>query len=97
MKVRDCEKDGYRLWGDHLLWDWVKDEPDRDIRDLVVGWVVVLLDTPREVAGTPVPGTEVETFCAFVPGTDVGITWFVDHGKCIVWIIEVESLADLGG
>ncbi|MEX2457811.1 MAG: hypothetical protein WD770_02365 [Actinomycetota bacterium] len=97
MKVRDCEQDGYSLWGDQLLLDWLREEQDSNLRDGVVSWVLALVDAPMRVEGFPVPGGNVDAVCAFVAGTDVAVTWIVDGNRCIVWIIEIEALGDLGG
>jgi hypothetical protein len=97
LKVLDCERDGWRLWGDQLLFDWLRDENDRETRDRVVAWVILLVEDPESVAGIPVPGTDPPAVCDFVPLADVAVTWIVIRKRCIVWLIEVESLGDLGG
>jgi len=43
VKVRDCERDGYKLWGDQLLFDWLRD---------ATGYVEVLAGLCRKMGGT---------------------------------------------
>lgn len=97
MKLRDCERDGYKLWGDQLLLDWIREEKDRDTRDRVLSWVLALVETPDGAEGIPVPGAGVPALCQFVPETEVVVVWVLDRERCIVWIIDIDSLAGLGG
>lgn len=51
-----------------------------------------LMQAPGDVEATPVPGERLPIVTAFVPGTDVAVTWFVANPFQIVVLVRVETI-----
>ena len=95
MKIPESNEP-YPLWGTDILFSWLVGTTDRELSDRVVLFVYKLTEEPDH-EGTPVPGYPVEVLCANVPETDVWVTWYPDHQRRRLWLVEVEDATDLWG
>lgn len=82
----------YRPAGGDKLDAWLGSEPDEAVRRRVVEWLMDLMQAPGNVEATPVPGERLPIVTAFVPGTDVAVTWFIANPFQIVVLVRVESI-----
>lgn len=82
----------YRPSGQAKLDAWLAAEPDEAIRRRVIHWIMDLLQDPEAMGSTPVPGQRLPLFTAFVPGTDVAVTYFKGQPFQVVVLLRVETV-----
>jgi hypothetical protein len=85
----------YRPSGEEVLNAWIESGPDASTRRRVLHWLMDLMEDPDAVAATPVPGQRLPVVTAFVPGTDVAVTYFVGKPFQVVVLLKVESVPKL--
>lgn len=86
---------GYQLDNTKVLFDWLAGEPNPDLRTHVLGWVQVLADDPAAVESFPVPWRRPGVMAAFVPGTEVTVTYPVAEDYRTVRLLSFGQIADL--
>jgi hypothetical protein len=82
----------YRPSGGDKLDAWLKTEPDQDVRRRVVLWLMELMRDPGAMEATPVPDQRLPVMTAFVPDTDVAVTFFIADPFHIVQLLRVETV-----
>ncbi|MGH2669834.1 MAG: hypothetical protein ACRDH5_12085 [bacterium] len=82
----------YQLHGEPLLIAWLATEARRDMQDRVLAWVAQLLQDPAAIESERLPGPPADVRVAFVPETDVAVTFFVVDQYRVVRLMEVRSL-----
>ncbi len=85
----------YRPAGEAKLKEWIQDEPDESIRRRVLHWLMDLMQDPEGMPATAVPGQRLSIVTAFVPETDVAVTYFVGQPFQVVVILKVETVPKL--
>lgn len=65
----------YQPSGRTKLDAWLASEPDAAIRRRVLEWLMELMQDPHALSATPVPGHRLPIVTAFVPYTDVAVTY----------------------
>lgn len=85
----------YQPSGEAKLDEWLASEPEESVRRRVIHWLMDLMEDPEAVHATPVPGQRLPVVTAFVPGTDVAVTYFVGRPFRIIVLLKVETVRKL--
>jgi hypothetical protein len=59
-----------------------------------MNWLLGLMDGADTVTATPCPGDEDLSFVAFVPGTDVVVTFMPAPELGVIFVDEIDDLHD---
>ena len=82
----------YQPSGEEKLQAWLDAEKDPAVRRRVLLWLMDFMEDPEAVDASPVPGQRLHIVTAFVPGTDVAVTYFVGEPFQIVQLLKVETV-----
>ena len=82
----------YQPSGQDKLDAWLDSEPDENIRRRVVLWLMARMQDPGAAGAMPVPGQRLPAVTAFVPDTDVAVTFFIAHPFQIVQLLRIETV-----
>ena len=98
MRPPRAADDPYSFWGADVLHDFLarhQGPAHTEVRDLVVRWLFyVLMHDPRAIESTSVPGEELAVF-AWVPETDVAVSWEVLEAIHTVAVFEIRGLYEI--
>jgi hypothetical protein len=82
----------YQPAGGDKLDGWLKSEPDAGVRVRVLRWLMDLLENPDAADATSIPGQKLPVVTAFVPETNVAVTFFVARPFQIVVFVRIETV-----
>ena len=85
----------YQPSGEAKLDEWLGSEPNRSVRRRVLHWLIDLMEDPESVHATPVPGQRLPVVTAFVPGTDVAVTYFIGRPFGVIVLLKIETVRKL--
>lgn len=81
----------WTLEGEEHLAERLATEPDKDLQDHVLAWLITLATDPLAVEGERVPGHRANVVAVIVPGTRVAVTFLAVEQFRVVRLREVRT------
>lgn len=95
MSIGGCDE--WTLIGKQLMQTWkAENTPDAATWEAITAFVAEVKKQPFEIPSEGIPGgAPVNTRCAFVPGTNIVVSWLITIRQCLVTILRIEDAGAL--